>query len=72
MITVIERHNAAVRGIAFNPHSSLNHLLAAGSADGDISIINLENPKAPTVASYVPILLFNIFPNFLGCTSCNF
>lgn len=51
VITVIERHSTAVRAVAFNPHDSLNHLLAAGSADGDISIINLENPTVPTVAS---------------------
>lgn len=52
-IAVIERHQAAVRTLAFNPHASALHLIAAGSADGDISIINLESPSAPTIASCV-------------------
>ena len=47
----VERHKAAVRSVQFNPHVASSHLLAAGSADGDISIINLENPAMPTVAS---------------------
>jgi hypothetical protein len=47
----VERHKAAVRSVQFNPHVASSHLLAAGSADGDISIINLENPSMPTVAS---------------------
>ncbi len=46
-----ERHAAPVRCVQFNPHAAASHLLAAGSADGDISIINLESPDAPSHAS---------------------
>lgn len=52
-IAFIDRHQAAVRALAFNPHVSAQHLIAAGSADGDISIINLETPGAPTIATCV-------------------
>ena len=51
LLSVIERHGASVRALAFNPHATAGHLLAAGSADGDVSVINLEAPGAPTVAS---------------------
>jgi hypothetical protein len=51
LLSVIERHGASVRALAFNPHATAGHLLAAGSADGDVSVINLESPGAPTVAS---------------------
>ena len=50
-LAVIERHAAPVRSVQFNPHASAQHLLAAGSTDGDISIVNLETPGAPTIAS---------------------
>lgn len=50
-LAVIERHKAAIRSVQFNPHQAAQHLLAVGSADGDISIINLESPGAPTIAS---------------------
>ena len=53
-LAVIERHKAPVKAVAFNPHAASSHLIAAGSADGDVSIINLENPGAPTVASPMP------------------
>lgn len=49
-LPAIKRHQAAVRSLQFNPHATSAHLLAAGSGDGDISIINLENPATPTVA----------------------
>jgi protein transport protein SEC31 len=51
LITDIERHAAAVRAMQFNPHPTSQHLFAAGSADGDVSVINLESPGEPTVAS---------------------
>lgn len=47
----IERHTAPVRSVQFNPNPSVSHLLAAGTVDGDISIINLEAPGTPTIAS---------------------
>lgn len=50
-IADIERHGAPVRAMQFNPHASSQHLFATGSADGDVSVINLESPGAPTVAS---------------------
>jgi hypothetical protein len=53
-LAAIERHQGAVRAVQFNPHAAAQHLLAAGSADGDISIINLDTPGQPTVAPYVP------------------
>jgi WD40 repeat protein len=53
LLSSSERHRASVKAIQFNPHPTATHLLAAASVDGDISIINLENPSAPTVASYV-------------------
>lgn len=53
-LTVVERHQAAVRAVQFNPHSSSQHLIAAGSLDGDLSIVNLDNPGAPSIASPLP------------------
>jgi len=50
-VAEIERHSAAVRALQFNPHASSQHLLATGSADGDVCVINLEAPATPTVAS---------------------
>ena len=50
-VAMIERHSAAVRAVQFNPHPAAQHLIGAASIDGDISIINLESPGAPTVAS---------------------
>ena len=47
----VERHHAAVRSVQFNPHAATSHLLAAGSADGDVSVINLERPGEPSLAS---------------------
>ncbi len=44
-------HACAVRCMQFNPHANMAHLLAAGYADGYISLINLENPSAPNLAS---------------------
>jgi hypothetical protein len=51
VLAVIERHGASVRAMQFNPHGSSQHLFASGSADGDVSVVNLEAPGAPTVAS---------------------
>lgn len=51
LLADIERHGAAVRAMQFNPHPTSQHLFATGSADGDVSVINLESPGAPTVAS---------------------
>lgn len=50
MLMKIERHQAPVRTLAFNPHPQQQHLLAAASADGDISIISMENTSTPTIA----------------------
>ena len=50
MLMKVERHAAPVRTLAFNPHPQQQHLLAASSVDGDISIISLENPSSPTIA----------------------
>ena len=50
-IAMIERHSVAVRAVQFNPHPAAQHLIGAASIDGDISIINLESPGQPTVAS---------------------
>ena len=51
VLAIIERHGASVRAMQFNPHGSSQHLFASGSADGDVSVVNLEAPGAPTVAS---------------------
>ena len=50
-VAMIERHATSVRCVQFNPHQAAQHLIAAGSTDGDISIINLDAPASPTVAS---------------------
>lgn len=40
-----------MRALQFNPNPAAEHLLAAGGVDGDISIINLDNPGSPVLAS---------------------
>ena len=50
MLMKIERHQASVRALAFNPHSQQQHLVAAASSDGDISIFSMETPSSPTIA----------------------
>ncbi|RYG57157.1 hypothetical protein EON66_01060 [archaeon] len=56
LLSSVQRHTAAVRALQFNLHPFSQHLVAAGSTDGSISIINLENPTAPSCASlYVPL-----------------
>ena len=51
LLASIERHGASVRALQFNPHPASGHLFAAASVDGDVSVVNLEAPGAPTVAS---------------------
>ena len=50
-VAEIIKHASAVRSLAFNPHHP--HLIAAASADGDISIISLETPSKPVITSCV-------------------
>jgi hypothetical protein len=54
MLIKVERHATAVRALAFNPHPQMQHLLAAASTDGDLSIISLETPAQPTIANPLP------------------
>lgn len=51
MLTVIERQAAPVRALQFNPHPQSCHLLATGSSDGDIQIIDLSQPSTPGLAT---------------------
>lgn len=50
-IATISRHQSAVRALQFNPNAAAEHLLAAASIDGEISIINLDVPASPVLAS---------------------
>jgi protein transport protein SEC31 len=47
----VEHHRAPLRAMQFNPHASAQHLLAAASTDGDISVVNLDSPSAASIAS---------------------
>ena len=53
-VATISRHGSAVRALQFNPNPAAEHLLAAGSVDGDLSIINLDAPASPVLASPLP------------------
>eukprot|EP01138_Halocafeteria_seosinensis_P013540 gb/GECG01013829.1/.p1 GENE.gb/GECG01013829.1/~~gb/GECG01013829.1/.p1 ORF type:complete len:1363 (+),score=184.92 gb/GECG01013829.1/:1-4089(+) len=44
-------HTGSVTAMEFNGHESSPHLLASGSASGEIFITNLEKPQQPSVAA---------------------
>jgi protein transport protein SEC31 len=46
-IASIQAHKETVNALAFNPHASRSHILASGSSDGDVKIIDLHNPSNP-------------------------
>ncbi len=50
-MATISRHQTAVRALQFNPNAAAEHLLAAASVDGELSIINLDSPASPVLAS---------------------
>jgi len=55
LLNIVEQaHTAAVRSLQFNPSPHHSHLIAAGSADCSISIVDLSNPAAPCSVSCVP------------------
>ena len=43
----LNKHQGAVRGLAFNPYSA--KLLASGAADGEVCIWDLSNPSQPSL-----------------------
>jgi hypothetical protein len=54
LLALVEHtHTAAVRSLQFNPNAHHAHLIAAGSADCTISIVDLLNPTAPVIATCV-------------------
>ena len=58
LLALVEHtHTAAVRSLQFNPNAHHAHLIAAGSADCTISIVDLLNPAAPVIATCVAALL---------------
>ncbi|KAK3253493.1 hypothetical protein CYMTET_37261 [Cymbomonas tetramitiformis] len=47
LISKLEKHTGAVKGLDFNPFNP--NLLASGAADGELSIWDLANPGAPSL-----------------------
>ena len=46
-IASVQAHKDVVNCLAFNPHDSRSHILASGSSDGDVKIIDLSNAFSP-------------------------
>ena len=47
LVTKLEKHTGAVKGLAFNSFSP--NLLASGAADGELVIWDLTDPAAPSL-----------------------
>jgi protein transport protein SEC31 len=47
LVTQLQKHSGAVKGLAFNSFSP--NLLASGAADGELAIWDLEDPAAPSL-----------------------
>ncbi|CAE7839044.1 sec31, partial [Symbiodinium sp. KB8] len=50
-VATVKQHTGAIKSVHFNGNPGSTHLFAAGSSDGGVSIVNLQRPDAPSVAT---------------------